>query len=524
MGIYLNPDNLAFQKSLNARIYVDKSMLIKNTNQVINTNEGFVCVSRPRRFGKTIAADMLTAYYSRGCSSNKMFAGLKISKTDDYEKNLNQYNVIHLNMDEFLSKSKDTIDMTDKITKSLIKEIKKEYPVFKNEKWKYLEEAFLTVFSEIKIPFVFIIDEWDCVMRKYKNKNKEHEKYLDFLKLIFKDKNYAALVYMTGILPIKKYGMHSALNMFNEISIIEADEYSEFTGFTEEEVKELCKKYNMNFNEEKRWYNGYNVMEKAIYNPRSVVMSLTKHRIGNFWTSTETYEALTSYIEMNFDGLKDAVAKLLAGEKIKVKTSKFTNDMVTFKSRDDVLTLLIHLGYLTYDIYKEEAWIPNKEVFRQFTDTVEEMQWNEVSKSLLLSNELLKETLKCNEERVAELIDEVHSDNTSILKYNDENSLACVISIAYYAAREYYDIYRELPSGKGFADLVFVPRQEVSLPPIIIELKFDNSAETAIEQIKNRRYSDFFKNYKGEIILAGINYLKSDPEKKHECKIEKVKN
>ena len=522
MGEFFNPDNLGFQYALNSKIYVDKTMLIENTNSVINTNDRYVCVSRPRRFGKSITAEMLVSYYSRGCDSKDMFQDLKISKASDFERHLNKYNVFHLNMDLFLTKSKNIESMISTITSTLIKEVKEAYPEFKNARWRDLEEACTAIFKETKIPFIFIIDEWDCVLREYQKDKEKHKEYLEFLKLLFKDKKYLALAYMTGILPIKKYGKHSALNMFTEISMIEPDEYAEFTGFTEEEVKVLCKKYNMCFEDIKKWYNGYDLMGISTYNPRSVVMSLNKHRLGDFWTSTETYEALTKYIEMNFDGLKDAIALLIAGQKVKVVTNSFTNDMVTFNSKHDILTLLIHLGYLTYNYDTQEAWIPNNEILKQFATTIEDLSWLEVSKALLISDELLKATLACDGDKVAQLIDVAHSDNTSILKYNDENSLACVISIAYYSARRHYDIYRELPAGKGYADLVFVPRKNVDMPAMIVELKYDKSADTAIKQIKDRNYSNGLKDYHGEVLIVGINYNKDDITKKHSCKIEKL--
>ena len=523
MGTILNPSNKGFKEALNSKIYVDKSKLINLTNEVIDTVGKYVCVSRPRRFGKTIAASMLTAYYSRGCNSKEIFKKLKIKDTNNFLKYLNKYNVLKINMDDFLSKGKDAEGMISKLTKKVIKEIKQEYPELKDEEWDDLEEACDDVYSVSQIPFIFIIDEWDCLLRKRKNMQKEHEEYLDFLKLILKDKEYVALAYMTGILPIKKYGVHSALNMFTEISMTNPREYAEFTGFTEEEVKELCDRYKMSYEETKKWYDGYDLKGISIYNPRSVVMSMTGHDYDNYWTSTENYEALGTYIKMNFDGLRDTIVRLLAGEKIKVSTKGFTNDMVTFNSKDDVLTLLIHLGYLTYDFYTEMTWIPNNEVSEEFAEVIKTLNWCGVSKSLILSDELLKATINMNEEKVANYIDEAHDENASILKYNDENSLACVLTIAYFSAGNYYTIDRELPAGKGYADIVFKPLANITMPAMIIELKYDKTAKTAIKQIKDRKYVSGLKGYHGEVLLVGINYNKGDTNKRHECKIEKIK-
>ena len=375
------------------------------------------------------------------------------------------------------------------------------------------------IFAAKRIPFIFIIDEWDCVFRELKDDKEAQKKYLDFLRDILKNKSYIALAYMTGILPIKKYGKHSALNMFTEIAMTNAAPLEEFTGFTENEVKELCNEYEKDYNEVKRWYDGYNVDGVSIYNPKSVVEALTRGKFRNYWTSTENYEALEEFICRNDDGLRDTIIRLLAGERKVIDPSTFTNDMVTFNSQDDVLTLLVHLGYLTFDSETNEVSIPNYEVSEQFASTIKITNWSEISKSLKVSDELLKATLRGDSETVAKLISDSHKENVSILKYNDENSLACVLSIAYYSARKDYIIHRELATGNGFADLVFIPRNGRNLPAMIVELKKGHSTEEAIRQIKDNDYLSKVSEYTGEIILVGINY---DDQKGHTCKIEKT--
>ncbi len=520
MGIYLNPGNIDFQQALNSKIYIDKSMLIEYANSVIYTEQKYICVSRPRRFGKSMAANMLTAYYSRGCDSREMFSNLKISEDGSFEKHLNKYNVIHINMVNFLERSGSIDEMLDYLKKRLLHEIRKENGDVDCFDWNDLISVLDEVFQEKKIPFVFIIDEWDCVFRVHKSDEVSQTKYLNFLRNLLKDQRYAALVYMTGILPIKKYGEHSAINTFYEYSMTDAEPISEFTGFTEDEVKGLCEKYNKSFPEMKRWYDGYNLNGIPIYNPKSVVESILRGQFNNYWTSTETYEALKVYIEMNFDGLKDKVTKLVAGEKIEINPGKFQNDMTTLRSSDDIFTLLVHLGYLTYDFYTNQVWIPNSEVAQEFINSIEDGGWEEVMRSIKSSDELLKATLNCDEEKVAELVDKAHSDNTSIIKYNDENSLSCVISLAYYSARKTYTTERELPAGKGYADLVFLPRKNNSNPAMIVELKYDKSAEGALEQIRKKQYTDCLKDYSGDILLVGINYDKDS--KSHTCRIEKI--
>ncbi len=520
MGILLNLDNIDFYNAVNySELYVDKTELIKYTNKVLFGEQKYICVSRPRRFGKSMAANMLTAYYSRGCDSREMFSKYKIAKADSFEKHLNKYNVIHINMVKYLDEAKDIKEMLKFLEEDIIDEITEEFPDAKFPRRVTLINVLDKIFAQFKVPFVFIIDEWDCIFRRHKEDGDSQTTYLNFLRDLMKNKSYVALAYMTGILPIKKYGEHSAINVFYEYSMTDAKPISKFTGFTENEVKFLCKKYNKPFEQMKRWYDGYCLDGISIYNPKSVVESILRDNFGNYWTKTETYEALKVYIQTNFNGLRDKIVKLIAGEKVKINPDKFQNDMTTFNSADDVLTLLVHLGYLTYN--DNMAWVPNSEVAQEFINSIEDGGWEEVMRSVRASEELLKATLACDEEKVAEFIEQSHQDNTSILKYNDENALSCVLSLAYYSARKSYIIERELPAGKGFADLVFKPRSNNSNPAMIVELKYDGSAESAIEQIKEKQYTDCLKDYSGDVLLVGINYDKES--KRHSCKIEKVK-
>lgn len=501
MGIYLNPDNIDFQRSLNSEIYVDKTELIKYTNKVINTEQQNVCVSRPRRFGKSMAANMLVAYYSRGCDSKEMFSSYKIAADPSFEKHLNKYNVIHINMVNFINEDKTVQEGLDYLCRRLIHELKQQFGDVDCFDWNNLMSVMEDIFAAKHIPFIFIIDEWDCVFRELKDDKEAQKKYLDFLRDILKNKSYLALAYMTGILPIKKYGKHSALNMFTEIAMTDAAPLEEFTGFTENEVNDLCNKYEKDYSEIKRWYDGYNVDGTAIYNPKSVVEAMNRGNIRNYWTSTETYEALEEFICRNDDGLRDTIVRLLADEKKVIDSSTFTNDMVTFNSQDDVLTLLVHLGYLTFNSETNEVSIPNYEVSEQFVSTIKITDWSEISKSLKVSDELLNATFRGDSETVAKLISDSHKENVSILKYNDENSLACVLSIAYYSARKDYIIHRELATGNGFADLVFIPRNGRNLPAMIVELKKGHSAEEAIQQIKDNDYLHKVSEYSGRCSL-----------------------
>lgn len=379
MGIYLNPGNEKFFRAINSEIYVDKTALIQYTNSVLNTMQQNLCISRPRRFGKSMAADMLVAYYSRGCDSEKLFLGLDIGKDADFKKDLNKYDVIFLNVQEFLSRSEDVDTLVQRVKKLLLRELRMEYPDVDYFDDSDLVESMQDIFRCTSRPFVIIIDEWDCIFREYKDNKGAQERYLDFLRDFLKDKAYIQLAYMTGILPIKKYGTHSALNMFDEFSMIDAGPLASFAGFTEQEVKTLCIQYEMDLDEVKYWYDGYSLEgTTSIYSPRSVISCMRFHKIGNYWNQTETFEALRTYIDMNFSGLRDDVLSMLAGEAVPVNTGSFTNDMITFHNKDDVLTLLIHLGYLGYDSTHKCVFIPNNEIRGEYVNAVAVSEWGTV--------------------------------------------------------------------------------------------------------------------------------------------------
>ena len=528
MGTYLNPDNSKFQESINSDIYVDKTGLITYTNSVIHTQQKCICVSRPRRFGKSMAANMLSAYYSRGCDSKELFQNLEIAEDAQFETYLNQYDVIFLNVQEFLSQSKNIDEMISLIRRSVLWDLLGEYPEFRYFDTFNLTRTMQDVYQQTKCPFVVIIDEWDCVFREYKTDRETQERYLDFLRDLLKDKGYIHLAYMTGILPIKKYGTHSALNMFTEYSMTNPREMAEYFGFTEVEVKKLCERFHRNFEETRAWYDGYELVtvdgeEKicySMYSPKSVVDVMLSGVFDNYWNQTETYEALKSYIKLNFDGLKDAIIRMLAGERVQVNIGTFSNDMTSFQGKDDVLTLLIHLGYLSYHWPDKTVIIPNKEVSQEYINAISTMDWAEVTRSVEDSKMLLEALWNMDEKAVAAGIDKAHRE-ISILQYNNENALSCTINLAFYFAREYYTIIRELPTGKGFADICFIPRKiHLDKPAVIIELKWDKTAQGAIRQIKEKQYVDALDEYCGELLLVGINYDKWT--KMHTCVIEQM--
>lgn len=521
MGIYLDPGFEGFRQACNSEIYVDKSSLISYMNSVYDTEQKFICVSRPRRFGKSMAANMLAAYYGYGYDARPLFQNLKIFTSDTFDKYLNKSHVIFLNMQDFWSRTHEIGKMIALLQKAVLRDLLRACPDLDYLDREDLIGVLQDVYEEERIPFVFIIDEWDCIFRENQNNTDAQKVYLDFLRNLLKDRIYIKLAYMTGILPVKKYGSHSALNMFGEFSMTEPEGLAEYVGFTEDEVMELCDRYQMDFQEVQRWYDGYRFNDNIhIYSPRSVVCSMLNRRFGNYWTKTETYEALKVYIEMNFDGLKDTITELLAGARKPVETGTFTNDMTTFHNVDDVLTLLIHLGYLAYDVDKKEVFIPNSEVADEFVNAVKGAGWTKVVDAVRASEDLLRVTWNQDEVAVANSLQKAHME-TSILTYNNENALAYTMSLAYYSSRIYYTIVREMPSGKGFADLVFLPRKNhMDKPAMIVELKWNKDVRGAIEQIKDKEYVQALEEYSGNLLLVGINYDKE--RKEHYCEIEKA--
>lgn len=523
MGIFVNPNNNAFQVALNSEIYVDKTQLLSYTNKVLGTKEGFICNSRPRRFGKSTTADMLTAYYSCGCNSVEMFEGLEISKDLNFRSHLNNYEVIRIDVQWCRTSAKSAATTVSYIEENVIRELQEAHPkVFLS---KSLPDAIAAVNKATGQKFVIIVDEWDCLIRDESGNAEVQEEYITLLRGLFKGSTPTEcihLAYLTGILPIKKIKTQSALNNFDEFSMLDAGMLSSYVGFTEKEVKALCEKYDRNFKEVKRWYDGYILQKEHIYNPKAVVSVMMRGNFKSYWSMTGTYESILPLISMDFDGLRTDIIKMLSGDSVKVEVSTFQNDMVSFQDKDDVLTLLIHLGYLTYDEAHGTAFIPNEEIRSEFAKASRRKKWNELTELYIKSEELLQATLDMDEERVAELVEEFHMEHISSLQYNDENSLSSVLSIAYLSAMQYYfKPIREMPTGRGFADLVFLPRKEYpELPALLLELKWNKSVETAIRQAKERRYVKALESYTGEVLLVGINYSKK--EKQHSCIIEKI--
>ena len=555
MGTYFNPGKTSFEEAVKSEIYIDKTEMIGFLNTIVSTKQKYLSVSRPRRFGKTTAADMLCAYYDREADSRSLFEKLNIatkSKSDNKQKwdvYLGKFDVIRVVMTRFFNKETAVKDALAKMQTLIVREIKREYPDKEYFDDKDLIQTIEDVYYNEDRQIVIIIDEWDAIFRIRQNDKDGQTEYLNFIRNLLKDNNKIALAYMTGILPIKKYGEHSALNMFTEYSMMYPRQLAPFTGFTENEVKELCNSYGRDFNKIKDWYDGYKVKNVTpldpehkilketgsspaaksleLYSPLSVVEAMTTGKIMNYWNKTETYEALAEYIRRDYDGLKEAVAILMDGGRIKIDTSTYQNDMVTFTGRDDILSLLIHLGYLGFDDETSEVFIPNKELLDEFKTSTKSSEWVSTFESFELSQKLLKATWETDADKVAKLLEKAH-DKAGNKTYSDEAALSYAVQYAYYAAQKYYTAILELDSGKGYADIVYLPAPEhTDKPALLIELKYNKDAEGAIVQIKRQNYPERLEHYKGNILLIGISYNKevsnNAPDfKHHSCVIERA--
>ena len=527
MGIYLNPGNSGFQRIINSE-YVDKTGLIDRINDSIGTVNNLLCISRPRRFGKSYAAQILCAYYDCSCDSHSLFDDKEIAGTKGYLMHLNQYQVLNLDITTFLSaaqrKGIPLKEVPDMIVNRLLAEMEELYPDCANGRG--FADSLVRCVEKTGRKFVFVIDEWDALIREAKGDAAAQKRYLSLLREWFKSNNFTpkvvAAAYMTGILPIKKDGSQSAISDFTEYTILNPGGFAEYTGFTEEEVQKLCRKYEMNFEEAKKWYDGYDFSKAgAVYNPYSVMCAVKLREFQSYWRKTSAAESLMTYINMDFEGMQEVILRLISGEEIEVDTDGFENDFETFRSRDDVLTLLIHLGYLTWDREEETARIPNEEIKAEFRKILKGENVNRRWMELLgCSEKLLEDTIAGNGPAVAKAIEKIRGTQYAPTFYNNEQALRYVIKFAYIAAIDQYLKVEELPSGKGIADVVYLPKRKSMLPAMIVELKWDKSSEGAIGQIKDRNYPAVLRDYGGEIVMAGIHY--NPKTKAHTCEIERI--
>ncbi len=461
------------------------------------------------------------------CDSHDLFDDKKIAGTENYGKYLNAFNVIFLDMAYLYSvtrqKGLPAKELPNVVEELVLRDMSNSgFTIFEDD--SMLDSLMRVVDSPDGKPFVFIIDEWDAPIRCGKDDEDAQMAYLYLLRSWFKNSSFTpkviAAAYMTGILPIKKDGSHSALSDFKECTMLDPKGYAEFIGFTEDEVQKICIEKNVDFKMMKHWYNGYTFPSVgAVYNPSSVMNAVDNKSFKSYWTQTETSEALLEFVSKDYNGLTKMVAELVVGIDVKVKTVGFANDLTTFRGKDDVLTLLIHLGYLAYNEKDGTVRIPNEEIKEEFQEAIRTVPLEESRKRLIESEKLFDNTIAMKKEAVAAAIEKVHREETAPIFYNREESLRSVIKLAYYTYRDHYLQFEELPLGNGYVDIAYIPLSSSGYPLLIVELKYNESAGCAITQIKEKKYPACLKNYKGEILLVGINYDRK--EKKHTAEIEK---
>jgi hypothetical protein len=517
MATFIDRGNQLFKDILKSD-FVDKTGVINLLNRSIDTENRFVCVSRPRRFGKTIAANMIYTYYDRMSDAKTLFDGFEISHSNSYETYLNKYPTIYIDLNFFADIDRKVV--VSEFQKKVIKNLKEVYPDLEEE--NRLMQALTEIQQKTGERFVLLIDEWDAWIRDVDKT--VQEEYLNLLRSLFKSNNAKevfALVYMTGILPILKYETQSALNNFKEYSVLSPGPTAQYYGFTRDEVKALCEKNNMDFLLMEHAYDGYIIgKERSMFNPTSVMCSIWYGNYDSYWGKSASYATIERYIKRDADNVRKKIIKMLEGKSVSVEITSFRNDMRHVDTCDDVLTLLAHLGYLSYNPETSQVKIPNTEVAQEFRNSIRNCGWGGVSKALGQSHDLLMATIEGDKDFVAQAMEEYHREATSFIEYNDENSLACAIIIAYYSAKSYYEIFREFPTGHGFADIVFFPLPNTSFPAIVVELKYDKNASGAIAQIKEKKYPARLQKFSKQIVLVGINYDKVSKE--HQVEIETV--
>lgn len=513
---YLNTSApyIQFQKAINSEFYVDKSRMIEKISARIMTGNQYICVTRPRRFGKTMNANMLGAYYTKGAKSEKLFSRLAISRNPSYQKHINRHNVIYIDfsrMPDFCGSYREYIQ---NIVENLKDDLKKAYPELNGTVYRSIGQMLCATDDS----FIFILDEWDSIFYRNFTTDEDGDSFLQFLKGLLKDQPYVELAYMTGILPVAKYSSGSELNMFVEFNAMNDVFLEDYFGMSGDEVEALCRKQNkISYEELKYWYDGYYLSNgRSLFNPRSVSCALELGICRNYWTETGPMNEIADCIEHNVDEVRGDIVRMVSGIPAEAELSGYSAAERQLNTRDEILSAMVVYGFLSY--HDGKLQIPNHELMEKYQKVLSRDSMGDVKKIVDDSREMLEATLNGNRRRVAEMLEAVHDRGIPFLNYHDENSLSCVITLCYLYARKDFWIKREEKSGKGYCDYLFYPKKG-GKPAIILELKADDSAENAIMQIKRKNYLQKAEGC-AEILLVGIAYSKK--EKTHRCIIEKT--
>lgn len=534
MGIYLNSTVAysLYQSELASPYFVDKSLLLTELFPLVNQGNRHICITRPRRFGKTIMANMVGAFFSKGCDSGELFGSLKIAGQKGYWEHLNKHNVVYIDFSKMPKDCNSYEQYISRIGQRLMKDLVKAYPDADIDTDGAVWDAFEEVFAEYDSEkFIFVLDEWDCIFHKDFIKEGDKKNYISFLSNLLKDHAYVSLTYMTGILPIAKYSSGSELNMFLEYTMVAETKFSDCFGFTEAEVDMLYQGYCANSKEPqitreklKEWYDGYHTKAgERMYNPRSVVAALINNNLGNYWTSSGPYDEIFYYIEHNVDDVRRELALMVSGEPVQSQVREYAATSMNLSTREEIFSAMVVYGFLSYEDGKVS--IPNKELMDRFDEMIrKEPSLGYINRLAKESERMLAATLAGDTDTMADILAYAHNTETPILSYNSEIELAAIVNLVYLAARDRYRIEREDKAGTGYVDFIFYPDKKEE-DCIILELKVDHAPEEAIQQIKDKQYPLRFRGklgesrrYSGRILAVGISYCRET--KKHQCKIE----
>ena len=534
MGIYLNsPTAYTLYKNESKKTYfIDKTRILEELFPLVEEGSHYICITRPRRFGKTVMANLIASFFSKGCDASEVFDKLEISQNEEYRRKMNQYNVIHISLNEVPKRCATYEQYIERIESRIIKDLKQAYPDVEVNEEDAVWDVLMDVYAADKSArFIFVLDEWDYIFHRDFVSREDKESFIEFLSALLKDKPYVILAYMTGILPISKYSSGSALNMFLEYTMAAKEKYSQYLGFDDKEVDELYARYlsvtdapTIEREGLRLWYDGYYTMGgKRMYNPRSVVCALSDNQLGSYWTNAGPYDEIFYYIEKNVDAVRDDLARMAAGEGVKAKIQEYAATSMNLQTKDEILSAMVVYGFLSYEDGKVR--IPNKELMDKFADVLlKEPSLGYVHRLAKESEQMLEATLKGDSGKVAEMLEYAHNTEIPLLNYNNETDLTALVNLLYLSARDSYYVEREDKAGIGYVDFIFYPKKN-SEPGIILELKVDSTPEEAICQIRERKYALNFKGrigekkeYTGKIFAVGIAYDRKS--KRHSCKIE----
>lgn len=547
MGIYLNSKSPfgQFLDEADATYFIDKSEMLKlliplaaagglrigRKAAELGKSNKYICVTRPRRFGKTMMACMIASFFGKGIDSRAVFQHLKIASCEDFECHINQHNVIYISLNELSLNCTDYQNYIDRIQRKLMNDLKGEYPDIEISKDDAVWDVLNAIYETTDARFIFVLDEWDYIFHRDFITSADKAAYLDFLSNLLKGKAYVELAYMTGILPIAKYSSGSELNMFFEYTMATKEKYSEYFGFTDSEVDDLYGRYleitpapNITREALKWWYDGYQTVSGTrLYNPRSVVGSLSDNQLGSYWTSSGPYDEIFYYIDHNVEEVRDDLALMVSGIPVQTRIQEYAATSMNLTTRDEIFSAMVVYGFLSYENGKVS--IPNKELMDHFSQMLlKEPSLGYVHRLSQASRRMLRATKAGDTRTMQEILEYAHDTESPLLDYNDEIELTAVVNLVYLAARDYYRIEREDKAGIGYVDFIFYPLDKTD-DCIILELKAGHTPEDAIRQIKDRKYALKFhgklgeeRPYSGRILAVGIAYDKKN--KKHKCKIE----